>query len=333
MLQRPAEPTPPAPRPLLHAPSSVQAPRRAGRAQPADVPRRPADHPGMVSRATVILEPIVADTLELKRTVARSRASCASPTAGGQPEGDAGRVRRVSRCVPGCGGELPTSVELSEDVDGVRLMTLYRGQGPRVPDRLRPNCSTGGWSSDRGPRRRRSSRASRRRRAPHQQRRAYVAMTRTATPHHARRAAAREALAVAVDAAPGRGRDRRRGTRKAEGHTEGRCVEPDRGGEARASSARSRPSGVMRRTPRTRLASRGGRASSLGHGGGEPPPHAASRHTCRDAVEASATSVDYPPCDLASRPPSLTFEVLRHHRARQGPGSARARGPTVTRAQ
>ena len=43
------------------------------------------------------------------------------------------------------GGELPTSVELSEDVDGVRLMTLYQAKGLEFPVVIVPNLLEGEW--------------------------------------------------------------------------------------------------------------------------------------------------------------------------------------------
>ena len=45
----------------------------------------------------------------------------------------------------GAGGELPTSVELSEDVDGVRLMTLYQAKGLEFPIVFVPNLLDGEW--------------------------------------------------------------------------------------------------------------------------------------------------------------------------------------------
>ena len=43
------------------------------------------------------------------------------------------------------GGELPTSVELSEDVDGVRLMTLYQAKGLEFPIVFVPHLLEGEW--------------------------------------------------------------------------------------------------------------------------------------------------------------------------------------------
>ena len=43
------------------------------------------------------------------------------------------------------GGELPTSVELSEDVEGVRLMTLYQAKGLEFPIVFVPSLLDGEW--------------------------------------------------------------------------------------------------------------------------------------------------------------------------------------------
>ncbi len=43
------------------------------------------------------------------------------------------------------GGELPTSVELSEDVEGVRLMTLYQAKGLEFPAVIVPDLLEGEW--------------------------------------------------------------------------------------------------------------------------------------------------------------------------------------------
>ncbi len=43
------------------------------------------------------------------------------------------------------GGELPTSVELSEDTEGVRLMTLYQAKGLEFPVVVVPNLVEGEW--------------------------------------------------------------------------------------------------------------------------------------------------------------------------------------------
>jgi DNA helicase-2/ATP-dependent DNA helicase PcrA len=43
------------------------------------------------------------------------------------------------------GGELPTSVELSEDVEGVRLMTLYQAKGLEFPVVIVPDLLDGEW--------------------------------------------------------------------------------------------------------------------------------------------------------------------------------------------
>ena len=64
-----------------------------------------------------------------------SRASCASPPTG-RPSTRAGTLAGFVDYLDAyqsAGGELPTSVELTEDVDGVRLMTLYQAKGLEFP--------------------------------------------------------------------------------------------------------------------------------------------------------------------------------------------------------
>ncbi len=48
------------------------------------------------------------------------------------------------------GGELPTSVELSEDVQGVRLMTLYQAKGLEFPHVFIPQLLDGEWPTREG---------------------------------------------------------------------------------------------------------------------------------------------------------------------------------------
>lgn len=48
------------------------------------------------------------------------------------------------------GGELPTSVELSEDLDGVRLMTLYQAKGLEFPVVFVPHLLEGEWPTREG---------------------------------------------------------------------------------------------------------------------------------------------------------------------------------------
>ena len=48
------------------------------------------------------------------------------------------------------GGELPTAVELAEDVDGVRLMTLYQAKGLEFPIVIVPQLVDGEWPTREG---------------------------------------------------------------------------------------------------------------------------------------------------------------------------------------
>ena len=47
------------------------------------------------------------------------------------------------------GGDLPTSVELTEDVDGVRLMTLYQAKGLEFPVVFVPQLLKDEWPAKR----------------------------------------------------------------------------------------------------------------------------------------------------------------------------------------
>ncbi len=48
------------------------------------------------------------------------------------------------------GGELPTSVELTEDIEGVRLMTLYQAKGLEFPIVFVPSLLEGEWPTREG---------------------------------------------------------------------------------------------------------------------------------------------------------------------------------------
>ena len=96
-----------------------------------------------------------------------SRASCASrrtgrrPTRAGRWPGFVGYLDAYQAA----GGELPTSVELSEDVDGVRLMTLYQAKGLEFPIVFVPSLLDGEWPAREGRRRLVPARAAARGRA------------------------------------------------------------------------------------------------------------------------------------------------------------------------
>ena len=115
------------------------------------------------------------------------------------------------------GGELPTSVELTEDVEGVRLMTLYQAKGLEFPHRLRPGPARRGVAGPRVRQRplpaRAPARGRPRRRHPHR-RGAPPAVRRDdpgagpADPHDPRRPGRPEGPVAVRRRAPRRGRRR-----------------------------------------------------------------------------------------------------------------------------
>jgi Superfamily I DNA and RNA helicases len=100
-----------------------------------------------LERTGQVLDLIAADTLESKRTVANI-ASFMRFAADWQAENPGRSLADFTGYLDayqGAGGELPTSVELSEDVDGVRLMTLYQAKGLEFPIVFVPNLLDGEW--------------------------------------------------------------------------------------------------------------------------------------------------------------------------------------------
>ena len=100
-----------------------------------------------LERTGVVLDLIAADTLEAKRIVTNI-ASFMRFAADWQAANHAGTLSGFVAYLDAyqaAGGELPTSVELSEDVDGVRLMTLYQAKGLEFPIVFVPNLLDGEW--------------------------------------------------------------------------------------------------------------------------------------------------------------------------------------------
>src|SRR5690606_19526236 len=100
-----------------------------------------------LERTSQVLDLIAVDTLEAKRTVANI-ASFLRFAADWQAEHPAGTLAGFVAYLDayrGAGGELPTSVELTEDVDGVRLMTLYQAKGLEFPVVIVPGLLDGEW--------------------------------------------------------------------------------------------------------------------------------------------------------------------------------------------
>ena len=98
-----------------------------------------------------MLDLIAADTLESKRTVTNiaSFLRFAADWQAANPRGTLAGFVAYLDAYQGAGGELPTSVELSEDVEGVRLMTLYQAKGLEFPIVFVPNLLDGEWPVER----------------------------------------------------------------------------------------------------------------------------------------------------------------------------------------
>jgi superfamily I DNA/RNA helicase/RecB family exonuclease len=83
----------------------------------------------------VVLDMIAADTTDAHRVVANiaSFMRFAADWQSVHPMGTLGGFVDYLDAYQAAGGELPTSVELTEDVEGVRLMTLYQAKGLEFP--------------------------------------------------------------------------------------------------------------------------------------------------------------------------------------------------------
>ncbi len=100
-----------------------------------------------LERTGLVLDLIAADTLESKRTVTNiaSFLRFAADWQSANSNGTLAGFIAYLDAYQAAGGELPTSVELSEDVDGVRLMTLYQAKGLEFPIVFIPNLVDGEW--------------------------------------------------------------------------------------------------------------------------------------------------------------------------------------------
>ena len=100
-----------------------------------------------LERTGTVLDLIAADTLESKRTVANIARFMrfAADWQAENPRGTLAGFVAYLDAYQGAGGELPTSVELSEDVEGVRLMTLYQAKGLEFPIVFVPSLLDGEW--------------------------------------------------------------------------------------------------------------------------------------------------------------------------------------------
>ena len=100
-----------------------------------------------VERTGLILDLIAVDTLESKRMVANlaSFLRFAADWQQEHPQGSLAGFVEYLDAYQNAGGDLPTSVELTDDVDGVRLMTLYQAKGLEFPVVFVPQLLAGEW--------------------------------------------------------------------------------------------------------------------------------------------------------------------------------------------
>jgi len=100
-----------------------------------------------LERSGQVLDLIAVDTLEAHRMVANTASFLrfASDWQGANPSGNLAGFVAYLDAYRDAGGELPTSVELTEDVDGVRLMTLYQAKGLEFPTVFIPGLLEGEW--------------------------------------------------------------------------------------------------------------------------------------------------------------------------------------------
>ena len=100
-----------------------------------------------LERTGVVLDLLAAGTLEAKRSVVNiaSFMRFASDWQAENPARTLADFIDYLDAYKAAGGELPTSVELSEDVEGVRLMTLYQAKGLEFPIVIVPNLLDGEW--------------------------------------------------------------------------------------------------------------------------------------------------------------------------------------------
>ncbi len=102
-----------------------------------------------LERSGQVYDLIAAGTLEAKRTVTNiaSFLRFAADWQGANPipKGTLAAFVDYLDAYKRAAGELPTSVELSEDVDGVRLMTVYQAKGLEFPIVIVPQLLDGEW--------------------------------------------------------------------------------------------------------------------------------------------------------------------------------------------
>jgi DNA helicase-2/ATP-dependent DNA helicase PcrA len=100
-----------------------------------------------VERTGLILDLVAVDTLESKRMVANlaSFLRFAADWQEEHPQGSLAGFVDYLDAYQGAGGDLPTSVEMTDDIDGVRLMTLYQAKGLEFPVVIVPQLLRDEW--------------------------------------------------------------------------------------------------------------------------------------------------------------------------------------------
>ncbi len=100
-----------------------------------------------LQRTGMLQDLLTADTLESKRAVTNiaSLMRFAADWQREHPERSLADFVDYLDAYQSAGGELPTSVELAEDVQGVRLMTLYQAKGLEYPHVFVPHLLDGEW--------------------------------------------------------------------------------------------------------------------------------------------------------------------------------------------
>ena len=100
-----------------------------------------------LERTGQVLDLLAVGTLEAKRSVANIAGFMrfAADWQAESPNGCLVDFTGYLDAYKAAGGELPTSVELTEDVDGVRLMTLHQAKGLEFPIVIVPHLLDGEW--------------------------------------------------------------------------------------------------------------------------------------------------------------------------------------------
>jgi DNA helicase-2/ATP-dependent DNA helicase PcrA len=100
-----------------------------------------------IEQTGLVLDLVAVDTLESKRIVANIASFLRFATDWQQehPTGSLAGFVDYLDAYQSAGGDLPTSVELTEDVDGVRLMTLYQAKGLEFPVVFVPQLLKDEW--------------------------------------------------------------------------------------------------------------------------------------------------------------------------------------------